>query len=127
MPKAIYFYGIVWIILFYISYCKDKYIYTYEAFTDEDRNIIQNNIAFVRRAIKNMPDFRSKSKSLLKKLGVLYTRTFNAFITGNALEMNIIRRMEEEVKDAADDGKDLSNRRNKLRRLPTANISYFKN
>ena len=127
MPKAIYFYGIVWIILFYISYCKDKTVYTYEAFTDEDRIIIQNNIAFVRRAIKNMPDFRSKSKSLLKKLASLQTRTFNAFITGNALEMNIIRRMEEEVKDAADDGKDLSNRRNKLRRLPTVNISYFKN
>lgn len=127
MPEDIYLYGIIWTFLFCMIYCKDKNIYTYEAFTDEDRSIIQNNIAFVRREIQNMPDFRNRFENLSRRIRNIQPRLFNAFNIGNILEISIIRRMEEEVKDAANDGNNLRNRRNRLRRVPNVNISYFKN
>ena len=103
-----------------------KGINTQEYFSSDDRETIDSNISYLRAQVDDMPDFESQSRDTLHRIKNISAMLIPNIQMGYAIESDIVRRMEEKVKDSSEKGNKLSGDRDKLKRVPTVNIPYFK-
>ena len=110
--------------ILFIYFFKGNY-YSKENFSDEERKTIESNVAYLKAQVDNMPNFESQARDILNRIKQISVLTTANIPIGYALEANIVRRMEERVKDSSKKGKKLSGDRDKLKRVPNVNIPYF--
>ena len=117
------------ILIIFIVSCVFLYFFkginTQEYFSNDDRETIESNLSYLRTQIDDMPDFESQARDALRRIKNLYAIIFSNIQIGNTIESDIVRRMEEKVKDSSKKGKKLSGDRDKLKSVPNVNIPYF--
>jgi len=112
---------IICIVLLYFF----KGIKTEEYFSNDDRKTLESNISYLRSQVDDMSDFESQTRDTLKRIKNLSAMLIPNIQIGYAMEADIVRRMEEKVKDSSKRGNKLSGDRDNLKRVPSVNIPYF--
>ena len=97
-----------------------------EYFSNDDKETIDSNISYLRGQVDNMTNFESKARDILQRIKNISVIVIPNIQMGSVLETDIVRRMEEKVKDSSKKGDKLSSDRDKLKRIPSVNIPYFK-